>query len=76
MNCTSKVQFANCKLLLLEITLWINIMMHSSYLDFGKIASRGASNLVVRPNPPPLSVRSPSSGFGLTCLRWDGFLCG
>jgi hypothetical protein len=32
--------------------------------------------MIVRPNPPPLSVRSPSSGFGLTCLRWDGFGCG
>ena len=27
----------------------------------------------VRPNPPPLSVRSPSSGFGLTFLRGIGF---
>jgi hypothetical protein len=26
----------------------------------------------VRPNPPPLSVRSPSSGFGLTFLRGIG----
>jgi hypothetical protein len=29
--------------------------------------------LTVRPNPPPLSVRGPSSGFGLTFFRGSGF---
>jgi hypothetical protein len=31
-----------------------------------------AGMCIVRPNPPPLSVRSPSSGFGLTFFRGIG----
>jgi hypothetical protein len=33
-------------------------------------------NPIVRPNPPPLGVRSPSNGLGLICLLGISIVCG
>jgi hypothetical protein len=46
-----------------EVYCWIQLLSHVAHMY----------THTVRINPPPLSVRSPSSGFGLTCLRWDSF---
>jgi len=42
--------------------------------DGGGNRSHGRAS--VRPNPPPLGVRGPSNGFGLTSLRGISLVCG